>query len=68
MKGIITFVSGKVGILRAGESEWRLAKLNDVVFVGDAVKSLAKSRAEIRVTDDRVLTSPPTAGPLLGLV
>lgn len=57
--GVLTQVEGKVELLRQGRPPAVPARVQDAVAAGDAVRTGADSRAQIRFMDDSVLTIAP---------
>ena len=53
--GKVTLPLGTVTILPAGSEDWVRAKVNQAVFVGEKVKTLEKSRCEIRLEPKKLL-------------
>lgn len=57
--GVFTQVEGKVELLRQGRPPAVPARVQDPVAAGDAVRTAAEARAQIRLADDSILTLAP---------
>ncbi|MFA5480574.1 MAG: FecR family protein [Candidatus Muiribacteriota bacterium] len=56
---VLSYVYGIVKVKAAGETEWKDAKLNMVLNIGDSIKTARRSKAEINISDKKIISVNP---------